>query len=103
MEKRPTDMVTNQPVPTHQKPTIGAQKHSRTNTIWVASVLFLLIMILLMIFLLQNSQTVKVSYLGFNGNISLAVAMLCSAIIGAGLLALAGGARILQLRRTKAK
>ncbi len=62
----------------------------------VGSVVLLL---LLAIFLLQNGQRVDVSYFGTHSHLPLAVAMLLSAVGGALLVAIAGTARILQLRR----
>ncbi|HUR50845.1 MAG TPA: lipopolysaccharide assembly protein LapA domain-containing protein [Mycobacteriales bacterium] len=59
---------------------------------------FALLLLLLAIFLLQNGQRVEVSYLGANGHLPLAVAMLLSAVAGALLVATAGAGRVLQLR-----
>lgn len=75
---------------------------TRTSIVWVTLTLFVVVLLLLTIFILQNSQHVKVSYFGWSGSLPLAVAMLFSAIAGALLLALAGGGRILQLRRASA-
>jgi lipopolysaccharide assembly protein A len=51
------------------------------------------------IFILQNRQSVEVSYLGLNGHMPLAAAMLISVAAGLLLAAIAGSVRILQLRR----
>lgn len=50
-------------------------------------------------FILQNTQSVEVSYFGAHGHLPLAVAMLLSAVGGVLLAATAGPLRIWQLRR----
>jgi uncharacterized integral membrane protein len=72
---------------------------TKTQGIWIAALGFALVLLLLVIFLLQNGQSVEVSYLGANGHLPLAVAMLMSAVAGALLVGIAGAARNLQLRR----
>jgi uncharacterized integral membrane protein len=66
---------------------------------WAAAAAFTIVLLLLAIFLLQNGQRVEVSYLGADGHLPLAVAMLLSAVAGALLVLIAGMARVLQLRR----
>ena len=61
---------------------------------------FAVILLLLLIFILQNGATVQVSYLGAHGRLPLGVAMLLSAVCGVLLVVLAGAARISQLRAT---
>jgi lipopolysaccharide assembly protein A len=57
-------------------------------------------LILLMIFIIQNTHTVHISFLGAHASLSLAIALLIAAIAGALVMAAAGTARITQLRRT---
>jgi len=57
------------------------------------------VLALLLIFILENTQRVKVSYLGATGHLPLGVALLFAAVAGALLLGLVGTVRILQLRR----
>ena len=52
-----------------------------------------------MIFIIQNTHAVNISFLGAHLHLSLAVALLLAAIAGALLMAAAGTARITQLRR----
>ena len=56
-----------------------------------------LALIVLVIFIIQNADAVKISFLGAQGRLSLAVALLIAAIAGALLMAAAGTARITQL------
>jgi uncharacterized integral membrane protein len=57
------------------------------------------LLILLIIFIAENSRSVTVSFLGAGGRISLALALLIAAVVGAAVTLLVGSARILQLRR----
>ena len=85
------------PPPDHALP------RTRLSGVWAAVGCFTVILILLLIFILQNSRTVDVSYLGAHGHLSLGVAMLLAACCGALLVTFAGMARILQLRATARK
>lgn len=71
---------------------------SRIGTTWVALGAFLVVLILLAVFILQNSNQVRIAYFGASGTMSFGVAMLLSAIAGALLTLLIGSARILQLK-----
>ena len=56
-------------------------------------------LIVVMIFVIQNTHAVDMSFLGAHLHLSLAVALLLAAIAGALVMAAAGTARITQLRR----
>jgi putative membrane protein len=73
-------------------------KHTRTSGLWVAVGFFAVILLLLLIFILQNGKTVDVSYMGAHGHLPLGVALLLAAVCGVLLVVLAGAARISQLR-----
>jgi uncharacterized integral membrane protein len=75
-------------------------KRTRTSGIWVAVGFFAVILLLLLIFILQNGTQVGVSYLGMHGHLPLGVALLLAAVSGVLLVVLAGAARISQLRAT---
>ncbi len=74
-------------------------RSTRTSRTWTALILFVIVLILLLVFILQNGQRVKVSYLGADGSMPLAVAMLFAAAGGALLVAIPGVGRMGQLRR----
>ena len=57
------------------------------------------LLIVVMIFIIQNAHAVNISFLGAHLHLSLAVALLLAAIAGALVMAAAGTARITQLRR----
>ncbi len=73
-------------------------KRTRTSGLWVAMGCFAVILLLLLIFILQNSAKVNISYLGAHGHLPLGVALLFAAVCGVLLVVLAGAARISQLR-----
>jgi len=56
-------------------------------------------LIVVMIFIIQNTHAVNITFLGAHLHLSLAVALLLAAIVGALAMAAAGTARITQLRR----
>jgi lipopolysaccharide assembly protein A len=57
------------------------------------------ILIVVLIFIIQNAHAVNISFLGAHLHLSLAVALLLAAIAGALAMAAVGTARITQLRR----
>ncbi|MGN9768463.1 LapA family protein [Micromonospora sp. SD12] len=73
-------------------------QRSRMGGLWVASVLFAVVLLLLLIFVLQNGQRAEVSFLGAHGTLPIGVALLLAAVFGVLLVALPGTARIMQLR-----
>ena len=72
---------------------------TRAGVIWAGVVAALVLLILLIIFILQNQDQVLVRFLGFEGSVPLGMALFIAAVTGGVLVAVAGGARILQLRR----
>lgn len=58
-----------------------------------------IVLILLLVFILENTQTVKISFFGVSGHLPLGVALLLAAIGGGLLVGVVGTARIIQLRR----
>jgi lipopolysaccharide assembly protein A len=75
-------------------------QRTRISGTWVALFLFAVVLLLLLIFILQNGRTVDVSYFGAHGHLPLGVALLLAAVCGILLVALPGSARIIQLRAT---
>jgi uncharacterized integral membrane protein len=72
---------------------------SRTSGLWSVVVLLVVLLVLLAIFVLQNTQKVEISFLGWNGTAPLAAALLIATAAGLVLAVAAGTLRILQLRR----
>jgi putative membrane protein len=59
----------------------------------------IVVLIVVLIFIIQNAHTVSISFLGAHLHLSLAVALLLAAVAGALVMAAAGTARITELRR----
>ena len=57
------------------------------------------VLVLLLVFILQNTASVKVSYFGASGHLPLGVALMLSAVAGLLLAALVASLRIVQIRR----
>ncbi len=72
---------------------------SRTSGAWIGVAVIAALLVLMIIFIAQNTQKVQVSFLGWDGRTPLAVAILASVVVGLVVAAIAGSARILQLRR----
>ncbi len=107
-EPRPTPEATpsspepepgGQAVPQHAQPLPQHRvRRTRTSGLWVSVGFFAVVLLLLLIFILQNGAEVSVSYLGAHGRLPLGVALLLSAVCGVILVVLAAAARISQLR-----
>jgi len=72
---------------------------SRTSGFWAAVVGLGLVLLLLIVFIAQNTRETTVSFLAWDGRVPVAVALLAAAVAGLFLAGLAGTLRILQLRR----
>lgn len=72
---------------------------TRTSAAFQGLVAGAIVLILLLIFILENTQSVKVSYIGASGHLSLGVALLLAAVGGGLLVGILGAARIAQVRR----
>ena len=73
-------------------------KRTRMGALWFAAGSFAVILVLLLIFILENGRTVEVSYLGAHGHLPLGVALLLAAVLGMLLVVIPGTVRIIQLR-----
>jgi uncharacterized integral membrane protein len=71
---------------------------SRAGRAWTGVVALGLVLVLLIVFIAQNTRSVTVSFLGWEGRTPLAVALLVAAVAGLFLAAVAGTLRIWQLR-----
>src|SRR2546421_13087206 len=80
------------PVPAARPP--HRLPRSRAGGLWVALVAFALVLLLLMIFILENGQRADVYFLGAHGHLPLGVAVLLSAIFGVLLVAVPTAVRI---------
>jgi uncharacterized integral membrane protein len=72
--------------------------HTRSSVTLIGLVAGAVILLLLLIFVLQNGDSTQFDFLGFGFHLPLGVAVLLAAIAGALVVALASGVRIVQLR-----
>lgn len=72
---------------------------SRTNAAMWFAILGAIILAVLLVFVLQNLDRVRIEFLSFDGRVPVGVALLLAAIAGGLIVGIAMGARILQLRR----
>ena len=83
----------------HSDALAGPPLRTRAGLAWVAVCTAALIAVALLVFIVQNTQSVHLSFLWFDGTTSLAVAALVSAVAGCIVTLVFGTARIVQLRR----
>ena len=101
--------ATYEPVPgagvpaTPQRDQFKKMKRTRFSGLWVGLTAAAVVLLILLVFIIENSQSVQISFFGAHGHVSLGVAMLLAAIAGVLLVAVPGYGRILQLRRALRK
>jgi uncharacterized integral membrane protein len=86
------------PQATVQQPVPEPVRRTRISAVWVAIGCFAVVLLFALLFVLQNSHSVDISYFGAHGHLPLGVALLLAGLCGMLLVGLAGTARILQLR-----
>lgn len=72
---------------------------SRTSAFWAGTVALGVVLLLLIIFIVQNTRETTVSFLAWDGRVSVAVVSMIAALAGLVLGLISGLLRILQLRR----
>jgi uncharacterized integral membrane protein len=90
------------PAPT-SSPSRTPVRGTRTGRVWVGVCAAAVVTIALIVFMVQNTHTVRVTFLGMTGSTSLALMLLIAAVGGVLLVLILGSARILQLRHTVRK
>lgn len=73
---------------------------TRIGGVWVGMALAAVVLLLLLVFILENGQSANIGYFGAHGHLPLGVALLLAALAGALLVLIPGTGRILQLRKT---
>lgn len=74
-------------------------RSSSTSRLWLALGALAVVLVLLVVFLAQNTTRVPLAFLGWDWHPPLAVALLASVAAGLLLAVIAGSLRIVQLRR----
>ncbi len=72
---------------------------TRTGAAHASVISGVIVLVLLLVFILENMRSVKISYFGASGHLPLGIAVLLAAVGGALLVGIVGTARITQLRR----
>jgi uncharacterized integral membrane protein len=72
---------------------------TRTGRAWVSLTAGFIVLIVVLVFILQNLKSAKVSFFWVHWNIPVALDLLLAAILGGVVVLTAGSLRILQLRR----
>lgn len=75
-------------------------KRTRIGGVWFAAASFAVVLLLLLIFILENGHRVDVAFFGAHGHLPLGVALLLAAVLGVLMVVIPGTARIIQLRIT---
>lgn len=78
-------------------------KHTRSAALWTGLVGGAVVLLLLLVFIVQNQQNTEINLIFWTATLPLGVSLLIAAIGGALLVGLAGALRILQLRRAAKK
>ncbi|MEO7261215.1 MAG: lipopolysaccharide assembly protein LapA domain-containing protein [Jatrophihabitantaceae bacterium] len=78
----------------------GHVRATKVSGIWIGLIATALFVILLIIFIAQNSRRVTIHFFGWQGQFSLALTILLAAVVGVLLVAIPGSLRIMQLRRS---
>lgn len=101
-ETRETDVAVAPTAPTATSEDVRAAmpiaKRTRVSTAWVGAVLAALLLVVLLVFILQNSSKVPVKFLWLTGHLPLGVALLFAAVGGVLFMGAVTGARVVQLR-----
>jgi uncharacterized integral membrane protein len=94
---------TTAPAQDNTPPPESAVKFTRAASLWTSLTMGFLILIVLLIFITQNTTSVQLAFLPWHGSLPLGVAILLAAVGGGLLTVLVGTARIYQLRRAAKK
>jgi len=86
------------PPPAPQTPP-GRPERTRISSMRTGLIAGAAVLIVVLIFIIQNAHAVNIAFLGAHLHLSLAVALLLAAVAGALAMAAVGTARITQLRR----
>ena len=107
MSSRPSSDAPNRtgaetPPPAEASPVQAPEQEiprTKTSIAWNSLIAGSIVLILLLVFILENTESVKIAYFGAGFHLPLGVALLLAAIGGALLVGIVGTARIMQLRR----
>lgn len=96
-----SDTPTPQPTGAPSEPTSSPRSltgHTRIKAAWVAVIIGVIVLGLDLVFVIQNKQSVEVSFFTGSLKMPLGVALLLATVVGVLLAAIVGTLRIFQLR-----
>lgn len=85
--------------PSVMSPPRDGVSRTRTSAVWFGICTVAVASVVLIVFMLQNTGSVKVTFLWMHGSVSLALALLIAGVSAAVLAMAVGAARVGQLRR----
>ncbi|GGF39860.1 hypothetical protein GCM10007298_39490 [Williamsia phyllosphaerae] len=85
------------------KQALSDVQHTRTKSAWVGVIVGAIILILLLVFIVQNLDSRSIQLFFWEVNLPQGVSLLIAAIAGALITAVVGGARMFQIRRAVRK
>jgi uncharacterized integral membrane protein len=74
-----------------------APRQTLAGRVWVFLAVAAILLVLVIIFIAENTKSITISFLGAHGHISEALALLLAVVVGIVICLLVGSARILQL------
>jgi putative membrane protein len=93
------DDVIAAPVALPAPATTNRVPHTRTGAAWFGVCAAAFLFVVLIVFMVQNTRSVEVTFLWMHGSLPLALALLTAAVGAAIVAVVVGAARITQLRR----
>ena len=99
VEEPPEQRAVDRPVEGNADRATDPLRASRTSGIWLAVVGLGVLLILLIVFIAQNTQRAEVHFFGWDGEAPQAVTLLIAAAAGLLVAVVAASLRIVQLRR----
>lgn len=84
-------------------PSVSEVGFTRAAALWSSLTFGLLILVVLLVFIAQNTDTASITFLKWRWSLPIGVQILLAAVGGALLTVLAGATRLIQLRRAAKK
>ena len=79
-------------------PPLAKPQHTRLSGLWITLTSGAVVLLVLLIFILENGQKIEISFFGAHGHLPLGVALLMAAIFGILVVVIPGAGRMIQLR-----